>query len=104
MTPSHAVRIYKNGGPDELRFETIEVGQPGPDDVLVRHAAVGLNFTDINDYLQYLPRWVSLTSQPLTQFNGQTTVDTNTSIKVYGSAVATRIALENVLLVSLISG
>jgi NADPH2:quinone reductase len=48
MTPSSAVRIHKNGGPEELRFETIEVGEPGPDQVRVRHTAVGLNFTDIH--------------------------------------------------------
>ncbi len=48
MTPSNAVRIHKNGGPEELRFETIEVGQPGPDEVRVRHSAIGLNFTDIH--------------------------------------------------------
>jgi NADPH2:quinone reductase len=48
MTPSSAVRIYKNGGPEEFRFETIEVGEPGPDEVRVRHTAVGLNFTDIH--------------------------------------------------------
>jgi NADPH:quinone reductase len=48
MAPSGAVRIHKNGGPEELRFETIEVGQPGPDEVRVRHKAIGLNFTDIH--------------------------------------------------------
>jgi len=48
MAPSSAVRIHKNGGPEELRFETVEVGQPGPDEVQVRHRAIGLNFTDIH--------------------------------------------------------
>jgi NADPH2:quinone reductase len=48
MTPSNAIRIHKNGGPEELRFETIDVGQPGPDEVRVRHSAIGLNFTDIH--------------------------------------------------------
>jgi hypothetical protein len=44
-------------------------------------------YNNINDYLQYLPRWATLTGQPITQFQGQTAVDTGTSIKVYGSAV-----------------
>ena len=44
-------------------------------------------YNSINDYLQYLPRWATLTGQPLTQFQGANTVDTGTSIKVYGSAV-----------------
>ncbi len=48
MAGSHAVRIHKNGGPDELRYELVEVGYPGPDEVLVRHTAIGLNFTDIH--------------------------------------------------------
>jgi len=45
---STAVRIHRTGGPEELRFETIDVGSPGPDAVRVRHTAVGLNFTDIH--------------------------------------------------------
>ncbi len=48
MTFSQAVRIHKYGGPEELKLETIEVGLPGPDEVLVRHKAIGLNFTDIH--------------------------------------------------------
>jgi NADPH2:quinone reductase len=45
---SQAIRIHRNGGPEELRFETIEVGHPGPNQVLLRHTAIGLNFTDIH--------------------------------------------------------
>src|SRR5262245_21050020 len=48
MAPSNAIRIHKNGGPEELRFETVDVGLPGPDEVLLRHRAIGLNFTDIH--------------------------------------------------------
>ncbi len=44
---AHAVRFYETGGPDVLRWETVEVGEPGPGEVRVRHAAVGLNFADI---------------------------------------------------------
>lgn len=43
---SHAIRIHRHGGPKELRYETVEVGSPGPCQVLVRSEAVGLNFTD----------------------------------------------------------
>jgi NADPH:quinone reductase-like Zn-dependent oxidoreductase len=42
----HAVRFYQTGGPDVLRWEEAEVGAPGPDEVRVRHVAVGLNFAD----------------------------------------------------------
>ena len=48
MALSQAIRINKNGGPEELRFETIEVSDPGPGEVLLRHTAIGVNFTDIH--------------------------------------------------------
>lgn len=40
------IRFYEAGGPEVLRWETLEVGDPGPGEVRVRHAAVGLNFAD----------------------------------------------------------
>jgi NADPH2:quinone reductase len=40
------IRFYETGGPDVLRWEAIEVGHPGPGEVRIRHAAVGLNFAD----------------------------------------------------------
>lgn len=42
-----AIRIHEFGGPDVLRFEDVEVGDPGPGEVLVDQRAVGLNFIDI---------------------------------------------------------
>ena len=42
----HAVRIYETGGPENLKWEEIEVGDPGPGQVRVRNTAVGLNFID----------------------------------------------------------
>jgi NADPH2:quinone reductase len=48
MAPSNAIRIHKNGGPEVMQFERIEVGKPGPEEVLLRHTAIGLNFTDIH--------------------------------------------------------
>ena len=41
-----AVRFHETGGPEVLRCETVEVGQPGPGQVRLRHEAVGLNFAD----------------------------------------------------------
>ena len=41
-----AIRIHELGGPEVLRWESVEVGEPGPGEVLVRHLAVGLNFID----------------------------------------------------------
>lgn len=43
----YAMRIHEHGGAEKLRWETVEVGDPGPGQVRVRNAAVGLNFVDI---------------------------------------------------------
>ncbi|WP_040863013.1 quinone oxidoreductase family protein [Nocardia niigatensis] len=43
---AQAVRFHESGGPDVLRWEDVEVGDPGPGEVRIRHAAVGLNFAD----------------------------------------------------------
>ena len=44
-----AIRIYKHGGPEVMRWEEVEVGEPGPGEVRVRHTAIGLNFIDVYD-------------------------------------------------------
>lgn len=41
-----AVRFHEAGGPEVLRYEDVEVGEPGPGQVRLRHEAVGLNFAD----------------------------------------------------------
>jgi NADPH2:quinone reductase len=43
----HAIRIHEVGGPDVLRWEDIEIGEPGPGQVKLRQEAVGLNFIDV---------------------------------------------------------
>jgi len=42
----HVMRIYEHGGPEKLKWEEIQVGDPGPGQVRVRNTAVGLNFID----------------------------------------------------------
>lgn len=44
---THAIRIHEHGGPDVLRWDEIEVGDPGAGEVRVRQTAVGLNFIDV---------------------------------------------------------
>ena len=44
---SHAIRIHETGGPDVLKWEEVEVGDPGPGEVRIRHGAVGLNYIDV---------------------------------------------------------
>jgi NADPH2:quinone reductase len=41
-----AIRFHRTGGPEVLQWESLEVGDPGPGEVRVRHVAVGLNFAD----------------------------------------------------------
>ena len=41
-----AIRIQKTGGPDVLRWEDAEVGDPAEGQARVRHTAVGVNFID----------------------------------------------------------
>jgi len=41
-----AIRFHATGGPEVLAAETVDVGEPGPGQVRVRHEAVGLNFID----------------------------------------------------------
>ena len=43
---AHAVRFHEAGGPEVLRYEPVEVGEPGPGQVRLRHVAVGLNYAD----------------------------------------------------------
>ncbi|WP_412525984.1 quinone oxidoreductase family protein [Burkholderia lata] len=43
---AHAVRFHETGGPEVLRWEEVDVGNPGPGQVRLRHDAVGLNFAD----------------------------------------------------------
>ncbi|WP_096702565.1 quinone oxidoreductase [Magnetospirillum sp. 15-1] len=44
---THAIRIHQPGGPEVMVWEEVEVGAPGPGQVLLRHSAVGLNFIDV---------------------------------------------------------
>ncbi len=44
----YAIRIHRQGGPEELVRETIDLPSPGPGEALVRHTALGLNFIDVN--------------------------------------------------------
>src|ERR1044071_775806 len=43
---THATRIHSYGGPEVLRWETIDVPEPGQGQARVRHTAIGLNFID----------------------------------------------------------
>ena len=41
-----AIRYHKQGGPEVLQIEEIQVGDPGAGQVRIRHTAMGVNFVD----------------------------------------------------------
>jgi len=47
MTKAKAVRIEQFGGPEKMKMVDVEVGDPGPGQIRIRHEACGLNFIDI---------------------------------------------------------
>lgn len=42
-----AVRIHETGGPEVLKYEDVETGDVGPDQVRLKHTAIGLNYIDV---------------------------------------------------------
>jgi NADPH2:quinone reductase len=42
-----AIRIHANGGPEVMVWEDVPTPEPGPNEALIRHGAVGLNFIDV---------------------------------------------------------
>ena len=41
-----AVRYHKQGGPEVLQIDDVQVGDPGQGQVRIRHTAIGVNFVD----------------------------------------------------------
>jgi NADPH:quinone reductase len=46
-TMPHAIRVHSCGGPEVLKWEEIEVGEPGPGQAKIRQRAAGVNFLDV---------------------------------------------------------
>jgi NADPH:quinone reductase len=44
---ARAIRLDRIGGPEVLRIEQVDVGDPGPGEARVRHSYVAVNFIDI---------------------------------------------------------
>ncbi len=42
-----AIVIHEYGGPGVLKWEDVDVGDPAPDEVRIRHTAAGLNYRDV---------------------------------------------------------
>ena len=43
-----AIRLHQFGGPENFRWEDVEVDEPGPGELRIRQTAIGLNFNEIN--------------------------------------------------------
>ena len=44
---THAIRIHAHGGADQLCWDEVDVGDPGPGQVRLRQHACGLNYIDV---------------------------------------------------------
>lgn len=43
---AQTIRFHETGGPEVLRLEEVDVGEPGPGEVLIRQTAIGVDFVD----------------------------------------------------------
>ncbi len=43
----HAIRIHQAGGPEVMKWESVEVPAPGPGQVRLKQQAVGVNYIDV---------------------------------------------------------
>ena len=64
ITTERAIRIAAFGGPEVLQIAQVEVGDPGPGEVRIRHEACGLNYIDVyhrsGQYGQPLPAGIGM--------------------------------------------
>ncbi len=42
-----AMVVHEHGGPEVMKWEDVEVGDPGPGEARIKHEAIGLNFVDV---------------------------------------------------------
>jgi NADPH2:quinone reductase len=50
-----AIRFQATGGPEVLQLERVEVGDPGPGEVRVRHTYIAVNFIDVYHRTGFYP-------------------------------------------------
>jgi NADPH2:quinone reductase len=59
-----AIRITETGAPEVMKWVDVELGEPGPGEVLIRHHACGLNYIDVyfrsGYYAQPLPGGIGM--------------------------------------------
>ena len=42
----NAIRIYEQGGPEVMRWESVDLPKLGSEEIRIHHTAIGLNFID----------------------------------------------------------
>ena len=95
-----AVRYHKQGGPEVLQLDEIQVGDPGPGQARVRHKAIGVNFVDTYQrsglYPMQLPAVAGrVTPTTATRGNIVTTANTAcTAVAVIGGVRRRRATIE----------
>lgn len=57
---SKAVQIRQHGGPEQMELVDVQVGDPGPGQIRIRHKAVGLNFIDVYQRTGLYPQQMPL--------------------------------------------
>lgn len=53
---TQAIRVHAYGGPEVLKWEKVEVGEPGPGEVRIKQTAVGLNYIDVYARTGFYPQ------------------------------------------------
>jgi NADPH2:quinone reductase len=47
LSVTKAFRFHRHGGPEVLRFEEVDIAEPGPREVRIRNKAVAVNYRDV---------------------------------------------------------
>ena len=58
---TNAIRVHKQGGPEEMKWEEVPLPKIQNDDVLIKHTAIGLNYIDTYHRSGLYPMPVPLT-------------------------------------------
>ena len=58
---TNAIRIYKQGGPEEMKWETVDLPTIKEGEILIKHTAIGLNYIDTYHRSGLYPMPVPLT-------------------------------------------
>ena len=58
---TNAIRVHKQGGPEEMKWEQVELPNVKEGEVLIKHTAIGLNYIDTYHRSGLYPMPVPLT-------------------------------------------